>query len=321
MEQPKRSRKAYWLGFALVAGLGAYGSFVWMRHEAGGVKNLLDAQYWKERSLGEDEYKPSLAYFRRGPRDKKVVCLTIDDGPHGQCTLDEFAAMRNAGVKATFFFVGSKMEEHPDLVRQALAEGHEVGNHTYTHPRLDQIPIDQAKQEIYQAEETFEEITGREMNLFRPPGMHQNEMILRAAKMLGYTTVGWNVGAHDFVPGKNDPKFSAAEIKELGSTPDVVTQMVLKNVKNGSIILLHDQPVTAAALPKIIGTLKAQGYEFVTCVQALREIDHPIEIAANPMQPVERIATTSTSAPSKEPGAAALKEIGKLTLPGHKLTK
>lgn len=266
------------------------GTLFFIRDLAGGLHNALSTQYWEDRSKGFDEYQPELAWFRRGPRDRKEVCLTIDDGPHGWCTQKELEVLRNENVRATFFVVGKRMTEHPDLIRRMLHEGHEVGNHTQTHPRLSAIPLKSARKEMERCEEEFERITGRRMGLFRPPGMRDNRAILEMAKEMGYQTVDWNVGAHDFMVNKHDPSVTPEMIAKLKATPDQIADRVISQVKDGSIILLHDQLDTAEALPKIIVTLRAKGYSFVTCAEALSHIDHPVQIAANPLPKERRVA-------------------------------
>jgi len=268
------------VGVVLLAG---FGVVQYVRKQTEGIKNAFSAKYWSDRAKGEDEYIPSTAYFKRGPRDKPMVCLTLDDGPHGQCTLDELAALKAAGAKATFFVVGIKMKQYPELIKQMIDAGMEVGNHTETHPRLDTLTLDGAKKQIQDCEDDFEKITGRRMTLFRPPGMHENDPILKIAKDMGYHTVGWNTAAHDFMPSKKDPGVTPEMIESLKATPDQVADRITAHVKNGSIILLHDQPITAAALPKILTVLKEQGYEIVTCAEAMKHIDHPIDVVADPL--------------------------------------
>lgn len=267
------------------------GGFVYfIHHEADGLRNAISPGYWSDRAQGLDEYEPKFAYFKRGARDRKEVCLTFDDGPHGTCTQQELAALRQAHVPAAFFVVGKRMKQHPKLIREMLAEGMEVGNHTETHPRLSAIPLTKARQEVEECEGDFEKITGRRMTLFRPPGMRDNPAVLKMVKSLGYQTIGWNVGAHDFSVGKNDPKVSAHTVQELSRTPEQIAQRVLANVKNGSIILLHDQPDTAKALPTILAALRKEGYRFVSCTAALQHISHPIAVAANPSVSHMRVA-------------------------------
>lgn len=282
-----------WVGaLVVVAAAGMW----YVRREAEGLRNALSPKYWTDRATGRDEYEPEVAYFKRGPRKKKEVCLTLDDGPHGQCTLDELAALKAAHAKATFFVVGIRMREHPDLIRAMIDDGMEVGNHTEHHPRLDTLSLEGDKKEIEDCEQDFEKITGRRMTLFRPPGMHENDPILKIAKGLGYTTVGWNTAAHDFTPSRKDPGVTQEYLDSLKSTPDQIADRITAHVREGSIILLHDQPLTAEALPKILSALEGDGYEFVSVSQALKDIDHPVKIDSNPPMNVAQTKPTSQKA-------------------------
>ncbi len=270
-----------WVAIGLAATL-VLGGLRYLQVKAEGFHNVVNRKYWDDRLSGRDEYDPKFAYFKRGPREKKEVCLTLDDGPHGQCTLDEMAALDAAHAKATFFVVGSKMKEHPDLIRKLVADGMEVGNHTETHPRLDKLTLEEDKEQIEGCQKDFEKITGRGMTLFRPPGMRENDPILTIAKDLGYHTIGYNTAAHDFTPSRKEAGVTEEYLDSLVSTPDQIADRITLHVREGSIILLHDQPVTAQALPKILSALQGDGYQFVTIAQALRDIDHPVKIEANP---------------------------------------
>jgi peptidoglycan/xylan/chitin deacetylase (PgdA/CDA1 family) len=293
----KRSTKSNFRWVLASLALAAVGGFAfYVQHEAEGFRNAVSPKYWSERAKGLDEYEPKFAYFKRGARDRKEVCLTIDDGPHGACTESELATLVHAHVSAAFFVVGKRMKQHPDLIRKLLAAGMEVGNHTETHPRLSAIPLYEAKKQVVECEQDFEKIAGRRMTLFRPPGMRENDAVLNMVKGLGYQTVGWNVGAHDFTVGKFDPKVSKQVLDEISHTPEQIADRVLANVKNGSIILLHDQPTTAAALPRIIDAIKKQGYKFVSVSEALEDIATPVKVASNPMLPALRVAKRATPA-------------------------
>jgi len=272
-------------GAVVLVGLGV--GLNYLRHQTEGLKNAFSPEYWEKRAIGEDEYVPRTAYFRRGPRDRKEVTLTLDDGPHGQCTTDELAILKAEKVPATFFVVGKKMREYPGLIKQMVAEGQEVGNHTETHPRLDTVTLEAAQKEIEDCGKDFEKITGRRMTLFRPPGMHENDPILAVAKNLGYHTVGWNVAAADFTPSKKDKGVTAEMLESLKATPDQISDRITAHVIPGAIILLHDQPITAQALPKIIKTLREEGYTFVSCREALSHIDHPVALEADPLLPTK----------------------------------
>ena len=223
------------------------------------------------RLKGVNLYDPAEGYFKHGDPNKKIVALTIDDGPHPKYLPIILNDLQQANVHATFFEVGEMMKKAPQLVRDVLNDGNEVGDHTYTHPRLTTITPDQIRWQIMACEKEFHKITGRKMDLFRPPGFDENPAILDEIKSLGFITVGWTVGAHDYI------------VTGIRSTPNPqkVEADVLKNVKPGAIILLHDAPGTDLALPFILATLKQRGYKVVMASQLMSYLPHPVKVATN----------------------------------------
>ena len=201
----------------------------------------------------------------RGNPNLREVALTFDDGPYGETTEQILDALKEGGAQATFFVTGVHVEARPELVRRMLLDGHEVGNHTYSHPRLPELTLAQARQELVQCEEAFVAATGSHMNLMRPPGMRYNDDILRLAQDLGYATIHWNVAAGDYLP----------------VDPDEIVARVMRQATNGSVILLHDSPDTAKALPTILQRLTEQGYRFITTTQMLSRLPRPVVLASN----------------------------------------
>jgi peptidoglycan-N-acetylglucosamine deacetylase len=195
----------------------------------------------------------------------KELAITFDDGPYGETTEDILRTLKDNDVQATFFVVGRHVDERPELVRRIMSEGHEVGNHTYSHPRLTQITHGQAKVELEMCEEAVFNATGAHMNLMRPPGMNFDDGLLSLAQDMGYTTVHWNALAGDYLPVE----------------PGMIVKRVLWQVQPGSVILLHDSPDTARALPELVRRLKADGYRFVTVTQMLARLPRPVFLASN----------------------------------------
>ena len=204
-------------------------------------------------------YVVDRAGFRPG-----LVALTFDDGPDPTWTPAILDALKAAQVPAAFFVIGSNVVAHPDLVRRILAEGHELGNHTYTHPNLAKSSPVETRVELAATERAVEAFTGHAMRLFRAPffgdaepqTIDELEPILIAQK-LGYTSVGLHVDPLDWeTPGA-----------------DAIVERTIKGVESnnelsgGQIVLLHDsggdRSGTLAALPRIIARLRADGYRFV----------------------------------------------------------
>jgi peptidoglycan-N-acetylglucosamine deacetylase len=240
----------------------------------GRIKHLI---FGKEHSTvveDDDLYNPDNRLFKRGRRDRMEVCLTIDDGPHPKSLPRILEILKKYNVKATFFMVGKRIEESPALVREVLKEGHEIGNHTQNHPRLDSLSTEQARNELKLCETNFEKATGgTKMDLFRPPGMRFTPELFDVIKEFGYTTVGWNYGAKDFVLVKNGPSVAGGQTH--------IADYVLKNVTPGGIILLHDSPDTADALATILDGLKAKGLSVKDVTTMLAELPKPVHVASN----------------------------------------
>lgn len=185
----------------------------------------------------------------------KVVALTIDDGPHYKVTPEILAILKEKQVKATFFVLGENVEHFPKLLAQEVADGHEIGTHTYSHPSLLKLGTKKIAEEFDKAEKALA-TTAPKPTLFRPPGGFYNTQVIETAHQRGYTVVLWSIDPRDW------------------SCPptEKVVETVLHDIKPGSIVLLHDgqYPLpTPQALGIIIDRLREQGYDFVTVSQLL----------------------------------------------------
>ena len=247
-----------------------------------GLRNALSLGYWTSRAKGHEFYNSDKLYFNRGNRDAKDLLLTIDDSPHRESMDLILKTLKEEKVPATFFVIGKRVKESPDLTRRILAEGHEIGNHTQDHIRLDTLTEKQVRNEILNCQTNVERATGHSMKFLRPPGMRFNPTVLKVVKEFGYITVGWNVGAKDFIPSLKDGHYDIAQIRAMKVSPEVITERVLKQVQSGSIVLLHDNPVTAQALKPMIEKLKAEGYTFRSTVEMLSKLPEPVNVVSNP---------------------------------------
>lgn len=204
--------------------------------------------------------------YHEGAGGEHDVVLTFDDGPDRKWTPRILDILRHRGVKAVFFLVGNKAEQHPALVRRILDEGHEIGNHTYSHPNLAGISPRQIQIELNATQRLITSITGRSTTLFRPPysadsrPRHLDE--IRPLKLvqdeLGYLIVLENIDPEDWQrPGA-----------------DVILERVKRLRREGSIVLLHDaggnRAQTVAALPRIIDWLHTRGDRIITLSELLR---------------------------------------------------
>ena len=199
-----------------------------------------------------------------GAHFDKEVALTFDDGPDPEWTPAILKILRAKHVRATFFIIGSNAEANPDLVQEMVADGHEVGNHTYTHPNLADTAGEGVKLELNATQRLFEALTGHSLRLFRPPYLGDaeptdvDELIpVQIAQSMGYVTVGEHVDPVDWaLPGAD---------KIIQRTLDQVH--AVKRDMPRDIVLLHDaggdRSQTVAALPILIDRLRAEGYRFV----------------------------------------------------------
>ncbi|MGN6258099.1 MAG: polysaccharide deacetylase family protein [Solirubrobacterales bacterium] len=200
------------------------------------------------RAVGCTGGSPGLV--TNGPRDRHVVALTFDDGP-SEYTPDFLRVLRKKGVHGTFFEVGQEMPGREDTMRQILAEGNELGDHTMNHveyPGYAQIAGAAARIKAY---------THFQPCLFRPPGGGVNAGVVATAGSLGMRTVNWDVDPRDWsLPGTG-----------------AIYSNIVSHAQNGSIILMHDgggpRGETLAALPHVIDTLRARGFRFATVSELL----------------------------------------------------
>lgn len=196
-----------------------------------------------------------------GAAKEPRVALTFDDGPDLRFTPQVLDILKASGVKATFFLLGKKAEEHPDIVKRIVREGHVIGNHSYRHPQFTKLTVEQFASEIEQAEEVLNRLAGYRPKLVRPPYGAIDEGELQWAKDRGYIIVNWNVDSLDW--------------KNLGEQQ--VAGNILGHTKAGAIVLQHsaggdsqDLSGTVKALPGIIAKLREQGYSLVTVPELLK---------------------------------------------------
>lgn len=198
------------------------------------------------------KYQGTTVYKGQPSNNEKVIALTIDDGPWQNTTAQMLDILKENNVKATFFWVGQALQEHPDLAKREVAEGHAIGNHTWHHwyKRMDEAT---AKSEIERTADLMYKTTGVKTSLFRPPGGVLNNGLVDVAKSQKYAVVMWSQTSAD-----TDPH----------AKYQVFVKNVLRDAKPGGIVLMHDgggdRQRTVQALPQIISGLKQQGYRFVT---------------------------------------------------------
>jgi cellulose synthase/poly-beta-1,6-N-acetylglucosamine synthase-like glycosyltransferase/spore germination protein YaaH/peptidoglycan/xylan/chitin deacetylase (PgdA/CDA1 family) len=194
------------------------------------------------------------------------VALTFDDGPDARWTPKILDVLKAKRAPATFFVIGKNMSREPGLVDREVREGHNVGDHTWTHPNIGETPAAQTMVELNATQRLFETVTGRSMRLFRPPYFGDAEPStprevapVLAAQQQGYLTVGLRIDPDDWK--KPDPDHIVnTTLARLADTK-----------RPGQIVLLHDsggdRSRTVAALPRLIDEIRAHGYTLVTVAQ------------------------------------------------------
>src|SRR5713226_4457479 len=208
---------------------------------------------------------PSSYVIERTGDHPGTIALTFDDGPDPEWTPAILDILKRENVPATFFVIGKNGQAHPELLRRIVNEGHELGNHTFTHPNLGEIPGRLTDLELNATQRLIESVTGRSTVLFRPPYFgdaeadkpEEVEPAMRAEK-LGYILVGLRIDPGDWKPGV---------------TPDEIVQRTVDKAMDdnpetrGQVVLLHDsggdRAATIAALPRLIHELRAKNLKFV----------------------------------------------------------
>jgi polysaccharide deacetylase family sporulation protein PdaB len=206
----------------------------------------------------EAELAKGTVYYKliHGSLAKKQIAITFDDGPHPKYTPKLLRILKENNVKATFFLVGEMAEKYPELVKEEMAAGHSVGNHTYHHVNMTKIPEEYMAVELKACGNVLQHITGKAPHLFRPPGGDYDHDLAEVSEALGYVMVLWTDDPGDYAsPGKN-----------------VIKTRIMETASNGGIILIHDGiQQTVDVLPDIIKYLRDQGYELVTIDQMINE--------------------------------------------------
>jgi len=186
----------------------------------------------------------------------KTIALTFDDGPHGDKTIQLLGVLKQLDVRATFFVVGKMVDRAPWLVREEIALGNEVGNHTYDHLNLDSLTWPEIALEYKRCSDAIERAAGIRPKFCRPPGGRFDTDVLKAAEDEGMWTVLWTDDPGDFA--LPDPK--------------VLVDRLDRQLKNGGILLLHDGiQETIQVLPQVVQELRKRGYRFVTCSELLAD--------------------------------------------------
>jgi peptidoglycan-N-acetylglucosamine deacetylase len=197
--------------------------------------------------------KPA-TYFQANV-DGPYIAMTFDDGPSPETTPRLLDILKQRNIKATFFMIGQNAERNPEIVKRILAEGHEIGNHSWTHPQLAKLSDDRVTEEITKTQNAIKNASGYTPTLLRPPygsiTSRQKEWI---ENQFGLSVILWSVDPFDW--------------KRPGAS--VIQQRILAGVSPGAIVLSHDiHKQTVDSMPATLDALAAKGYKFVTVSQLI----------------------------------------------------
>ena len=188
-------------------------------------------------------------------REDKKIALTIDAAWADDKTEFILETLNKYNIKATFFLCGFWAEKYPDIVKRIDAEGHQIGNHTATHPHMNKLSSQQILDELKKYDDILESIIGKRSTLFRAPYGEYNDNVITTVRNAGYEVIQWDIDTVDW--------------REERSA-ETILNSVLPKLKSGSIILSHNNGFKIEQyLPTLIETALGQGYEFVTVGELL----------------------------------------------------
>lgn len=233
---------------ALAVGICAAFLTEWMEERQAQSKEAAGA---RQEDRAEAQQNGETDTKTRQVEETKKVALTFDDGPNGLYTEPLLDGLKERGVVATFFVLGSEVERFPQLVRRASEEGHLIGVHSYKHVNLRQLSDKDAMEQVDRTNAAIYDATGHYASYIRPPFGDWKEDLDYASRMI---EVLWDVDPNDWAT----------------DSADLIVRRVLEEVEENSIILLHDASESSVqAAFTIIDALREQGYEFVTVEEIL----------------------------------------------------
>ncbi len=197
----------------------------------------------------------------RAKVSERLVALTFDAGSSAEPVPQILRALAQRNLRCTFFLTGQWIERYPDMARLIAEAGHELGNHSWSHPAFPALSDDKIREELRRTEEIALRVCGVSTKpLFRPPFGARDERVRSAVAEEGYLTIYWTIDSWDSVK------------KDI--TPQMITDRVMRQMRPGSIVLMHcGSEATAQALPQLLNALEAQGYRVVTVSELLQSAD------------------------------------------------
>lgn len=217
---------------------------------------------WNPPDYNEPDYVKLFpdTFFLKGKTNSYNICLTFDDGPDALYTPQILDILRKYNVPATFFLIGNKIIQYPEVVKRIIAEGHIIANHTWSHPDLTKITKEELIAETKLTEDILKDITALRTALIRPPEGAVSENVINSLQELSYKVIFWSVDSRDW----------------LDRDIDQILINTLPDINKDSIILFHSAggkgqslDATLKSLPELIETLKLREYNFVNLDELL----------------------------------------------------
>lgn len=189
--------------------------------------------------------------YRSNKNEHMKISLTFDDGPHPRYTRQILDILDEYKIKATFFVIGVNADNYPNTLSDIIERGHEIGNHTYSHPHVSNITSENLKDEIEKCESSIYCLTDCKTKLFRPPEGMLDDSISKVISSLDYKTILWDIDTRDWAH----------------TPPNDIAKNIIDNISSGDIILMHDyiayNSPTPEALRLFIPNLLERGFSFV----------------------------------------------------------
>ncbi len=209
--------------------------------------------------VGQEERLVPIYYV---DMNEKKVAFSFDASWGAERTEKIIEILKENEIKTTFFLTGFWVEAYPEYVKLIAREGHEIGNHTLTHPHLNSLTREEVRAEIKKVEQMIERVSDQKTSLFRPPFGEYSNQVIEAATELGYKTIQWSIDSLDW----------------QNLTPEEIVERVTSRAHKGAIILFHNNGLhTADALPEIIDYYRKHSYEIVPISELIYDQDYHID--------------------------------------------
>lgn len=222
---------------------------------------LFSIVMWNRDIVGVFLTQKRLPIYSVETKDKKIA-ISFDAAWGDEFTDEILDILDEHKIKTTFFLVAFWIDKYPDMAKKIHERGHEIGNHSTTHPHMSRLSKEQIVNELKTTGDKIAEITGKDPVVFRPPFGDYNNLLIETAEELGYSTIQWDLDSLDW--------------KELGVQP--VVDRIIRNVKKGSIVLFHNNAKHVSEfLPLVLEKLQEQDYEIVPVSELIYKKDYYID--------------------------------------------